>query len=449
MAVQAGEKVGPWEVQKPLGKGGMGEVWACHHVDDGRRGALKVLRAGMGSDDLARFVREMTALGKLRHHAIVDLLDHDLSDPMKPWLVMEHIEGPSLEEVIDQGPMPLDAVLRPFAALADGLAQAHAYGIHHRDVKANNVILQPNGTMVLVDFGAAIEDDSMEVTQAGMMLGTTRYLPPEVVCGEDRDLVSADIYALGMLLYEVVTGSHAFRGKDKPLKFREVLSAKMKTRHLDPGAPTPEEVRKVVRLATAADPDERLNRMDDMADLLEVASGSAGRTPMMSLRRSERITYLGAQPDRPAPLGDEPTERHTQEHAHHALFPHHDDTTEKRPPPPPPPPAPTPDATKLLPHPARSPADIDLTQDPEPTVRLAPDQAGLQLSPPLDHGPPAHDPVDGPTVRLTPQDSALVPDEGSGFDWMLFGALLFLCVGLLTSASILVLGVAAGLYGSA
>ena len=404
--MQAGERIGPWEVQAPLGEGGMGEVWSCHHVDDGRRGALKVLLHGMGDDALARFEREMLALGKLRHHAIVSLLDHDLSDPTFPWLVMEHIDGQPLDEVIDQGPMPLHSVLRPFAALADGLAQAHAYGIHHRDVKSNNVILQPDGTLVLVDFGAAIEDDSSQVTQAGLMLGTTRYLPPEVVCGEDRDLVSADIYALGMLLYEAVSGRHAFRGESGPLKFREVLSLKMKTRHLDPGEPVPDEVRNVVRLATAADPDERLDRMDDMADLLEVASGTAGRTPMMSLRRSERIAHLGARP-----------------------------STGATPAPPPPPPAP---ATPQEPTERRRNPPRDTSKVGEPTVRLGADTVRLALS--------GAD-LDGPTVRLKPTDSALVPDTSGGIDWMLLGALVFLFTGLFSSASVLVLGFTLALVG--
>lgn len=280
----------------------MGEVWACCHVDDGREGALKVLRSGMGADALARFKREMLALDKLRHHAIVGLLDHDLNHAFLPWLVMEKIEGTSLEPVIDRGPMPVEACLRPFSALADGLAQAHAYGVHHRDVKSNNVILRPDGSMVLVDFGAAIEDDSSQVTRAGMLLGTSRYLPPEVLCGEDRDNVLADIYALGMLVNECLTGMHAFSSSEgKPLPFRTLLRDKMAIRQLDPGPGFTDEVRRVVRMCTVSDPDERLNRMDDLADMLEVASGSGGRTPMLSLRRSERLQGLKGEPTPEAP----------------------------------------------------------------------------------------------------------------------------------------------------
>jgi len=403
----------------------MGEVWACHHTDDGRRGALKVLRAGLGDDALARFEREMLALGKLRHHAIVSLLDHDLSGSGYPWLVMEHIDGESLEGVIDRGPMPIHSVLRPFAALADGLAQAHAYGIHHRDVKANNVILQPDGTMVLVDFGAAIDDDSMQVTQAGMMLGTTRYLPPEVVCGEDRDLVSADIYALGMLLFEVLTGTHAFRGDDGALKFRKVLSLKMKTPHLDPGEAVPEEVRRVVRMATVADPDARLNRMDDLADLLEVAAGGASRTPMMSLRRSERISILDT----------DAAEEHTGPTAELARTADGAPAAGDSVPVPDslPPSLPPPDHTQLRRQPRRSPADLGLaipnkplTPEGAPTVRLvAPDAATvrLQRTDPLDDQPPA------------------------GIDWALVGALAFLITGLLGSAGVLVLGLTVAFMG--
>jgi serine/threonine protein kinase len=280
----------------------MAEVWACRNVVDNRAGALKVLRRGIDADDLARFQREMLALGKLRHRAIVGLLDHDLTSPERPWLVMEKVDGVTLWSAIDHGPMPIAACLRPFSALADGLAQAHAYGVHHRDVKSENVILRPNGSMVLVDFGAAIDDDSSEVTRAGLMLGTTRYLPPEVVGGEERDNVLADVYALGMLLHECLTGQHAFTTEGGPS--RSILRLKVHMRHLDPGRGFPNDVRKIIRQCTAADPDRRINRMEDLADMLEVASGADGATPLMSLRQSARLNQLkrNAAPNGPDSL---------------------------------------------------------------------------------------------------------------------------------------------------
>jgi len=374
----------------------MGEVWLCSHSETGTKGALKILKAVKDQAALARFRREMQALGKLRHHAIVKLLDSDLSNASMPWLVMEHIAGDSLEAVIERGPMHPPACLRAFAALADGLAQAHAYGIHHRDVKSNNVIMQHNGTMVLVDFGAAIEDDSSQVTHAGLLLGTTRYLAPEVVCGDERDNVMADIYALGMLCYEALTGSHAFRGpKGEVLRFHQVLSLKMKLDALDPGPAFPDEVRHAIRLTTDKNPDKRLNRMDDVADLLEVASGAGGHTPMMSLRQSERLAELASRPETP-----------------------------------------TYDRRNRAPRKKSRPST-------EPTEPVEAAEA-LSSTIELDETPP---PVaDAPTVRLTrtdslsPTESALIPDTSRGFDWLLFGALLFLFVGLMTSVAILGVG---------
>jgi serine/threonine-protein kinase len=401
--VDAGDRVGPWEVSRPLGEGGVGEVYLASHIETGAKGALKVLKAVKDQAAMARFRREMQALAKLRHHAIVKLVDSDLTHPSRPWLVMEHIPGDSLESVIERGPMHPQACLRAFAALADGLAQAHAYGIHHRDVKSNNVIVQHDGTMVLVDFGAAIEDDSSQVTHAGLLLGTTRYLAPEVVCGDERDNVMADIYALGMLCYEALTGSHAFRGpKGEVLRFHQVLSSKMKLDHLDPGPGFADEVRKVIRLTTDKNPDKRINRMDDLADMLEVASGVGGHTPMMSLRQSERLAELRNRP--PTPTAD--------------------------------------------PRRRRPPSRPEPRPSSEPTERI-PDEDSLAAQQTVDRdGPsPGSDaPGQGPTVRLernkpTPVDSALVPDESRGFDWVLFGALFFLFIGLLTSASILGVGV--------
>jgi serine/threonine protein kinase len=364
----------------------MGEVWACRHVHDGRRGALKVLLNGMVADDLARFKREMLALDKLRHHAIVSLIDHDLSSVDRPWLVMEEIEGISLDTAIQKGPLPIEACLRPFSALADGLAQAHAYGVHHRDVKSNNVILRPSGSMVLVDFGAAIEDDSSEVTKAGLMLGTTRYLPPEVICGDERDNVLADIYALGMVLHECLTGTHAFTEPGgSSFNFRDILKYKMSLRYLDPGDDFPDEVRKIVRLCTAADPDDRVNRMEDLADMLEVASGLGGHTPMMSLRQSERINQLKSQPT-PAP-GPRKAPR----------------------------PGTRPSVDKTVLRPQQEP-------EPEETIRI---------------GRP---PSESPTAPSPTRGTLPPPEARSGFDWPIFGAVLFWIIGLIGSAGVFAFG---------
>lgn len=386
----------------------MGEVWLATHAETGVKGALKVLKAVKDPAALARFRREMQALGKLRHHAIVKLIDNDLSDSKRPWLVMEHIEGDSLEKVIERGPMHPPTCMRAFGALADGLSQAHAYGIHHRDVKSNNVIVQQNGTFVLVDFGAAIEDDSSQVTHAGLLLGTTRYLAPEVVCGDERDNVSADIYALGMLAYEALTGKHAFRGpNDEILRFHQILSQKMKVEFLDPGPEFPEEIRRVVRLTTHKDPDKRLNRMDDFADMCEVASGAGGRTPMMSLRHSERLTKLSNAPATPAANG----------------------RRRKR---------------------SRPPEAVSETSATQPL------DSYLQAPVQLDSEPPSI--ADGPTQLKTPrvQAPSLPPDpdnapmrpppeptpERRGVDWLIVGVVLFLVFGLMSGAAVLGAGVA-------
>ena len=175
-------------------------------------GAIKLLRNDAEHEDLVRFEREVSILGEVEHPALVRLLDvgeHHGS----PFLVTEYAPGDHLEFRLRAGqPLAVERCLEVFADLAFGLAHAHALGIHHRDIKAENVVVGPDGWGRLVDFGFAIKGGTSRVTSLGQVIGTVSYLPPEAVSGQPRDEAKADIYALGQVLHEALTGRPAFRG---------------------------------------------------------------------------------------------------------------------------------------------------------------------------------------------------------------------------------------------
>lgn len=280
--VDAGDRYGRWIARRPLGEGGVGEVWLCQD-DKGTSGALKVLKSDTEPDELVRFQREMRALAKLRHGNIVRLLDSGSSATGAPYLVMDFVAGENLAVHIKRhGAMSEARCVEWFADLADGLAHAHANGIHHRDVKASNVLVEPSDRPILVDFGASLEDGAERVTQMGFELGTFAYMAPEVLSGGERDIVLGEVYALGMLLYESLVGELKYRGADtvpgRP-SWTTVLNEKITADALDPGPGFSEGLREVVQAATAPEPEDRIQSMEDFADRLDVIRGRLTNLP--------------------------------------------------------------------------------------------------------------------------------------------------------------------------
>lgn len=281
--MESGERYGDWITRERLGGGGGGEVWLCAHAQTGGLGAIKLLRGEASREDRARFMREMRALEHLQHPSIVRLLDSGFTQDAWPWLVMEYVAGEDLERVLSRGePLPYRTCLRIFAELADGLTHVHDSGFQHRDVKAANVILRADGSATLVDFGAAIEADATGVTTLGIVLGTFAYMPPEVLSGGERDPILGDIYALGQLLCEALTGQLLYRGNAG-----HVIGQKLVIDHLDPGEGFDPRLRKVIRAATRQEPEERLQSMRELHEaLLAILQGDP--TPL-GVRRSEEI----------------------------------------------------------------------------------------------------------------------------------------------------------------
>lgn len=242
----------------------MGRVLLVRHGVTGRQGALKVLLSDGEQDDStrARFRREVEILGSLEHPAVVGLLDAG-EQRGNPFLVMEHASGENLEALLARGPvMPRGRALVEFTLLADGLRHAHEEGIHHRDIKAENVVMGADGRCMLVDFGVALQQGVSRLTNAGHVMGTFTYLAPEVLEGGERDPASTDIYALGQLLCEVLEGRLLFRaapGVDARERYVALIDAKGAA--LDPGEDQPAGLRAIVRQATDPEPDQRYPTM--------------------------------------------------------------------------------------------------------------------------------------------------------------------------------------------
>jgi serine/threonine protein kinase len=255
--LRAGERIGDWIIEGPLGEGGMGAVYRVHSALTERLvAALKVMKPTAEPDARARFVREAEALSALRHPAVVRVMGFMEDAPRGVLcLIMELALGETLRQRLARGAMDLPEAMATFVPLAQGLDHAHASGIFHRDLKPANVILTVDGTPRLVDFGIAAALHAEPLTDTGQ-LGTLPYLPPEVFRGQQADPAAIDVYAFGLLLHEALTGQRAFAvdAASTPAAAAAAIGVrKLQVPSLELPARFPERVRDLVRRATDAD----------------------------------------------------------------------------------------------------------------------------------------------------------------------------------------------------
>ena len=281
MILLAGDRIGDWVVEEPLGEGGMGAVYRVHSTLSERlQAALKVMKPTRDPEARARFVREAEALSAVSHPSIVRVMgfSEDLARGV-PYIVMELAHGETLRQRFSRGPLALDEALRTFTPLADALDHAHRAGIHHRDVKPSNVVLLTGGGIKLVDFGIATGEEWESLTTSGH-LGTLAYVPPEAFRGGVKaDGGAVDVYGFGVSLYEALTGTPAFpvdRGASPAAGAAAVAARKLSQEPLDPGPKFPDPVREVVSLATDPDPAVRPG-IGALSDKLAALSRSRGR----------------------------------------------------------------------------------------------------------------------------------------------------------------------------
>lgn len=217
-------KFGRYHVVKEVGKGAMGVVYRAHDPDIDRIVALKVLRPDRvtSQDFVSRFLKEAKAIGRLSHPNIVTVYDVG-SDNNNIYIAMEFLEGKPLNEILRERALSLEEIIRVGSQIADSLRYAHEKGIVHRDIKPPNIILNDEGQVKITDFGIAhIEDpSSTQQTKAGEILGTPMYMAPEQIVGGSVDGRS-DLYALGVILYEMTTRKRPFKGDNLASIFHSI-----------------------------------------------------------------------------------------------------------------------------------------------------------------------------------------------------------------------------------
>jgi Tol biopolymer transport system component len=294
MALSAGTRLAPYEILAPLGAGGMGEVYRATDTTLGREVAIKVLPAELAHDSerLARFEREAKLLASLNHPNIAHVYGFETA-PLPDgspahFLAMELVEGEDLAERLKRGPVPVDEAIAIAKQIAEGLEEAHEKGIVHRDLKPANVRLIPDGKVKVLDFGLAkayagdpATGSGADLSQsptlphagtaAGIILGTAAYMAPEQARGKPVDK-RADVWAFGVLLYEMLTGRRAFEGED----VTEVLASVIRDMPALDALPreTPGAVRRALRRCLQKDPKRRMRDMADARVELEEASGA-------------------------------------------------------------------------------------------------------------------------------------------------------------------------------
>jgi serine/threonine protein kinase len=308
MTLTPGTKLGPYEIQAPLGAGGMGEVYRARDTRLGRDVAIKVLPSHLSSDPelKARFEREAKAISALSHPHICHLYDIGCQDGTD-YLVMELLEGESLADRLRKGPLPLKQALQYAVEIAQALETAHANGIVHRDLKPGNVMLTKSGAKLL-DFGLAkpapglagsasgsMATMSKPLTMQGTILGTFQYMAPEQLQGHDADARS-DLFALGAVLYEMITGRRAFAGKSQISVMSAILEKEPEpVSSVQPMAPL--ALDHVIQRALAKNPDDRWQTSRDfMQELKWSGDGgalSSGAVPAVLGRRTrEGLAWL-------------------------------------------------------------------------------------------------------------------------------------------------------------
>ncbi len=275
--LRPGEIVGPYQIVEELGSGGMATVYKAYHERLDRHVAIKVMHESLlqEANFMSRFEREAQIIANLEHPNIVPVYDFDEYQG-KPYLVMKLVQGRTLEQLLQAGPLSLSEILRIMGAVAEALTYAHEEGVLHRDIKPSNIVLDEKNVPYLTDFGLArlAQQGSSSMSQ-GAMIGTPHYISPEQALGQGELDARTDVYSLGVVLYELVVGRVPFIG-DTPFS---IVHDHIYTPLPPPAAINPEvppQVEEVLVRALAKDPDARYPTATDMIAAFRRAVDAAG-----------------------------------------------------------------------------------------------------------------------------------------------------------------------------
>jgi len=298
MALEVGERIGDYQVVAILGAGGMGKVYKVRNTISERVEAMKVLLPNLQSDpELAdRFMREIKVQASLEHPNIAALhtalrIDNQL------LMVMEFVEGRSIEDGIQNGPLPIDFALDCISQVLSALSYAHSHGVIHRDIKPANMMVAQGGVVKLMDFGIARMTQEKKLTQTGRTVGSLYYMSPEQIQGANLDARS-DLYSLGVSLYEMVTGRRPFQGdSDYSIMAAHLQQQAVPPIQLDPRLP--DVLNEIIMMSIAKDPAQRFQS----ADAFKAAVDGVRRTLSGATAQPAAMAPPRATPFTPPPSG--------------------------------------------------------------------------------------------------------------------------------------------------
>ena len=265
--ITKGQKINDrYEIIQTIGEGGMANVYLAKDIIIDRLVAIKVLRGDLAGDEkfVRRFQREALAASSLDHHNIVEMYDVG-EDNGTYYIVMEYIKGKTLKQLIKKrGALTLSECIDIMLQLTDGVNIAHSSYIIHRDLKPQNIMIQDNGEIKITDFGIAMALNNTQLTQTNSVMGSVHYLPPEQASGKGTT-VKSDIYSMGIMFFELLTGSLPFKGENAvEIAFKQIKDDIPSVREINPSIP--QSVENIILKATAKNPKNRYNNAKEMHD---------------------------------------------------------------------------------------------------------------------------------------------------------------------------------------
>lgn len=280
---------GRYRVIEQIGEGGHGSVWRAQDLTTSSDVALKIMHEERDPSALSRFAREAELVGRLSHPGNVRLLDWGVHDARLPFSVFELLKGETLQARLKrQGPLPVPTVAQIARQVLVALAEAHAVGIVHRDIKPANIFLGSD-TLKLIDYGIAksLRPNTKALTRQGEVLGTPSYMPPELI--EARPIApSSDLYALGLVMAEMISGRRVYQGSPIDICLKQVSPAP---------TPLPDEVTRsvlgpIIARATEKDPARRFDRAEQMVAAIDQAAEPSAALPLGGPKRRVPVALI-------------------------------------------------------------------------------------------------------------------------------------------------------------
>ncbi|KXO99739.1 Probable serine/threonine-protein kinase pknH (plasmid) [Tsukamurella tyrosinosolvens] len=295
---RSGSTLGPYEIGRLLGRGGMGEVYLAHDAQRDRDVALKLLHASAAEDPQfrERFSRESQTVARLADPHVIPIHDFGEIDGVL-FIDMRLVEGRNLAEVLHDGPLPPDRAVSLVEQVAGALDAAHAKGLVHRDVKPANIELTESGFPYLLDFGLAVADTQSRMTSAGLFVGSQAYAAPERFDG-DSATVASDVYSLACVLFEALTGHAPYRGDSLGAMLKQHLTAPIPRPSTE--ASVPPAMDTVIARGMAKDPADRFSSCGELASAArEALAGHSVDVPLPSPAYEQTLIRPLAQPSDP------------------------------------------------------------------------------------------------------------------------------------------------------